>query len=150
MQEELPPNVLWRIVNLVGPKELKSLHRVNRAWRDAVCQGLDTVVVKKGNFHLLPRFPNVNFPSSVLPLTSSQPALECRASHDKNDTVLCSIFVPKLTSILQVKSLGLQGAFLKQAETPMLESLQSIVLRDCSFEGSLASLVSLKVFTARH
>lgn len=100
-REELPPNVLWRIVNLVGPKELKSLHRVNRAWRDAVCQGLDTVVVKKGNFHLLPRFPNV-------------------------------------------KSLGLQGAFLKQAETPMLESLQSIVLRDCSFEGSLASLVSLK------
>ena len=59
VQEELPPNVLWRIVGLVGSKELKSLHRVNRAWRDAVCQGLGTVVARKGSLTLMPRFPNV-------------------------------------------------------------------------------------------
>lgn len=36
------------------------MHRVNRAWRDAVCQGLETIVVQKGRLETLKQFPNVN------------------------------------------------------------------------------------------
>ena len=47
--------------------------------------------------------------------------------------------------VLQVRNVGLQGAVLKQTEAQQLSNLHSIVLRDCSFEASIADLSSLKV-----
>ncbi len=49
--------------------------------------------------------------------------------------------------ILQVRNLGLQGAVLKQAEALKISKLHSVVLRDCSLEGSLMELISPKVTT---
>lgn len=59
-QGDFPPDVLLRIVRLASRSELKFLHRVNRAWRDAVCQGLGVIVVRKSKANFLPQFPNVN------------------------------------------------------------------------------------------
>jgi len=57
---DFPPNVICKIVGLVGPKEHKALHRVNRAWRDAVCQGIRTATPSSYKAKLLARFPRVS------------------------------------------------------------------------------------------
>ena len=66
---DFPPNVICKIVELVGPKEHKALHRVNRAWRDAVCQGIHTVAPTSYKADMLARFPKVRVSFDVIKLT---------------------------------------------------------------------------------
>lgn len=46
---------------------------------------------------------------------------------------------------MQVESLGLQALDIKQKDISQLNKLQSLVLRDCIFEGCISSLGNLKV-----
>ncbi len=62
---DFPPNVICKIVELAGPKEQKALHRVNRAWRDAVCQGLLIATPTTFKADMLLRFPKVSLRSAV-------------------------------------------------------------------------------------